>query len=169
MESPIYHTPPVCNALKALCINKLKNTKLLHIGHLNKIIDYTITFLFFYVLVFVTCSSIYITFLLVADSSQQSSLSLFWCHLESLTAVKKCSLYFAVPVASCQHLVILSTVKITFNLIIHLCVVSCSHFIVSQIFLLGLQTSKSRKTRIEYISCNYPPCVSQEVDLAAQQ
>lgn len=32
----------------------------------------------------------------------------------------------AVPAASCQHLVIISTVKITFNLIIHLCVVSCS-------------------------------------------
>lgn len=58
------------------------------------------------------------------DFTRHYSLSLFVWYLQSVTVVKKYSLCFAVPVVLCWCLVIISMVKITFNLIIHSCV-SC--------------------------------------------
>lgn len=57
----------------------------------------------------------------------------------------KYSLCFAVHVVLCQHPVIISTVKITFNLIIHLCVVGCSFFIepVTHILLRSCTAQKN--------------------------
>lgn len=59
-----------------------------------------------------------------SDFTRHYSLSLFVWYLQSVTVVKKYSLCFAVPAVLCWRLVIISMVKITFNLIIHLCV-SC--------------------------------------------
>lgn len=59
-------------------------------------------------------------------------------HMQSL----KCSLRFAVHVVLCQHPVIISTVKITFNLI-HLCVVGCSSFIEPHFAKITRHTQKN--------------------------